>query len=819
MTFADLQHDFAEAVRGLRRAPGFTLVLTLTLAVGLGGSLATISVMDRVLFRPPGGVSEPHELRRIGREFRPRELSARGSVGVLLPTWMTSEDLSYPDFEDFVEASRGSASLAFYSAATRRLGTEGASVTIEFVGRGYFAVVGVRPLFGRFFTDDETKPQSPTVDPLVLSASFWRREFGGDSSVLGRVVVLSGRSFTVVGIAQPDFRGMDLNPTDVWAPVGSSLSPGTGDGGSIHSRNRRGFDVVARLERGEWPELLTRLTARHRDGLRSEPGADTAARVIAMPLRNALEAGDYGPLAARNASLAVRLAFVAIAVLVVSILHGAIMLSLRALHRRREIAIRLALGMPGTRLVLHHVLEAVSVAALAGGVAVLIGWWGATVLDARVLTGLRPAAVVMDVRLIAIALLLVAAVFAVTGLVPALTSRGISPTALRSDGVAGDAGDSPLRRHLVAAETAACVALVMLAALSLRSLQRVARADFGFDGDRLITFSGPLGVDVSPLRERISALPFVESASVGGGLSGGGTSASFAIPERDPIPDSLKPVSDLVANNYFRTVGARLLLGRTLEETDVAGAQNVAVVTRNMAARFWPNGRVLGQCILDVSNQSSCRFVVGVIEDIRWGPGVPTVPRYFVPGAQAGYERSRIMLIRTRQPALASDAASIEQLARHEWAGLFPRPRAIRVVDALQPQLAPLRAASTLFLAFGILALISAAGGIYGMISYFVSRRTREIGIRIALGASASAVARLVARWALAPLVVGVAIGVIGALAGGQLIAAFLFETAGYDPLILGGAIALVFVAALAAAFNPARRAAILDPSVALRHD
>jgi predicted permease len=807
MRLADLQRDLVDAMRGLRRAPGFTLVMVLTLGVGLGGSLATISVMDRVMFRPPSGVSEPHELRRIFREFRPR--------GRLNPvTW----DLSYPDFEDLAEAGSGRATVALYSATTRRVGTDGPAVSIEFVGRGYFSVLGVRPLRGRFFTAEETRPLSPAVDPLVLSAAYWRRELGGDSSALGRTVTLSGRAFTVVGIAQTDFRGMDLNPTDVWAPVGSSLAPGTGEGGSINARGNSGWSVVARLESGEWPDLLSRFTDRLRESYRSEPWPDTAARVIAGPLIDSRDASAHGPLAVRNASIALRLAFVAVAVLVVSILHGAIMLSLRALHRRREIAIRLALGMPRARLALHHGLEALSVAVMAGGVAVLLGWWGATVLDARVLSSLRPAAVVMDGRMIGLALLLVAATFAVTGMVPALTSRGISPASLRSDGVAGDAGDSRLRQYLVAAETAACVALVMLAALSLRSLQRIAKADFGFDGDRLIEFSGPFGTDARAFRERVAVLPFVESASVGGYLSTG-SSTHFAIAGRDSIPESLKPRASVVANDYLRTLGARLLDGRVFAESDVAGAKNVVVITRSMVARFWPDASPLGQCVMAFSRQPICRYVVGVIEDVRWGPGDANPPRYFIPDAQLGASGSRIMLVRTRQPANATDAATIEQLARNEWASLTPRPRAVRVVDALQPQLTPLRAASTLFLVFGVLALVSAAGGIYGLISYLVSRRTREIGIRIALGATASAVARLMARWAFTPLVVGVAIGVFGALAGGRLIAAFLFETAGFDPFILTGAITLVFVAAFAAAFAPTRRATTLDPAAALRHD
>jgi putative ABC transport system permease protein len=804
MSFADLHHDLLEALRGLRRAPVFTFVVTLTLAIGVGGALATISVMDRVLFRPPAGVSKPQELRRLYIEFRPQ-----GRPNTF------NRKLSYPDFEDLAEVGKGRASLSLYSAGLKPLGTGGPAVRVEFVGRGYFSLLGVRPFLGRFFTAEETRPSSPAVDPLVISTAFWHRQFGDDSAALGRTVILSGRSFMVVGIAQPDFRGMDLNPTDVWVPIGS-VAPGTGEPFSFNDRGRGGWSVVARLERGAWPELLASYSTRLREVQYPPALADTAGRVVARPLIDPW--GDVGRWVGerRNAALAVRLAFVATAVLVVAILHGAIMLSLRALHRRREIAIRLALGMPRRRLVLHHVLEAVGVAAMAGVFAVLLGWWGATVLDARVLSSLRPAAVVMDGRLITMALLLLLVALAVTGFVPALTSRAISPTALRAEGVAGDAGDGALRQYLVVAETAACVALVMLAALSLRSLQRIEKADFGFDGDRLIELSGPLGVDVSPLRERVLALPFVESASVGDYLSTA-SRTPFAIPERDPIPDSLAPRASIVANDYLRTAGARLLYGRTLAETDVVGGQRVVVITRSMAARFWTDANPLGKCVQVFRKGAPCRYVVGVIEDIRWGPEEPASPRYFVPNAQAGGEGSRLMLIRTRKPALATDAATIEQMARGEWVHNHPRATAMRLIDELRPRLAPLQAAATLFLIFGVLALVSAASGVYGLVSYLVSRRTREIGIRIALGASTCEVARVLAGWAFAPFVVGVGLGVFGAVAGGRLIAAFLFETAGYDPVMLGAAIAVVIIAALAAAVAPARRAVTLDPAASLR--
>lgn len=807
MTFADIQRDLIHALRGLRRAPGFTVLVTTTLGVGVGGAVATFSVLDRVLFRPPEGVRAPDAVRRIYRQHRFPGIAT-----------ITTSSLSYPDFADLAAAARDRAVLAGYGTVGRRLGTEGSLVRVSFVTRDYFSLLDVRPLRGRLFTPDETRPISPAVHPAVLSATLWHREFGGDSSVIGRTVLLSGRAYTVVGIAPSGFRGLDHNPVDAWAPIGSvEMGP---EGGTLSDRGRFGWEVIARMESGAWTDLTALLTVQLRESQRGEPWADSAARVITTPLLD-----PWGPvlrptLERRNASLAVRLVFVSIAVMLVAVLHGAIMLSLRAVHRRREIAIRLAFGMSRLRLVMYHAVEAACVAFLAGGVAALLGWWGASVLDARVLSTLRPAELGLDGRLMMMTMLLSVLVLVMTGLMPALTSRRISPMSLRADGLAGDAAGSTLRASLVAAQTAGCVALVMLAGVSLRSLQRIAVADFGYDGAHLVTFAGPLGSNALGVRDAIASLPFVAAVSAMTSESpADGMWGRFAIPERPAIPDSLVPTYNVVDAEFLSLAGIRLEAGRGLSATDVAGAQNVVVITRAMADLFWPDASPLGQCVLVMGNFTTCRYVVGVVVDVRKAIGEPVRPQIFAPIAQAGEFPTRHLLIRTRRPAIAADAAEIERATQPAFAGYQGRAHARRVVDALEPELAPLRAASTLFLVFGVLALVSAAGGVYGLISYHVSRRTREIGIRMALGASAPDVARIVARWVATPFAIGIVTGTAAALAGGRLIAAFLFETSAYDPLILSGVTAVVCVAAGAAAIGPAWRAARIDPAAALRHD
>jgi putative ABC transport system permease protein len=241
-----------------------------------------------------------------------------------------------------------------------------------------------------------------------------------------------------------------------------------------------------------------------------------------------------------------------------------------------------------------------------------------------------------------------------------------------------------------------------------------------------------------------------------------------------------------------------------------------------MADRFWPGQSPLGRCVLVLGDFSTCRYIIGVVEDFHWDLSAPARPQFFVLDAQTGSRGGRFVLIRTRERATAADVAAIEwaaQTAYNDRFGTGRRPRATRVMDALAPQLAPLRAASTLFLVFGVLALIAAAGGVYGLISYEVSRRTRELGVRMALGAASPDIARVVAGWVATPFVIGILVGTAGALAGGELVAAYLFETVGYDPAVFAGVIVVVVLTAVAGAAAPARRAATLDPAAALRAD
>jgi predicted permease len=812
-----MMRGLLHVLRGLRRTPGFTFVVVCVLAVGIGGTVATLSVADRVLFRPPEGLSDPMQVRRLFVQERDRRSST-----------VNTGHLSYPDFQDLATDVHGRAVLASYAPMhNQRLGSSETLVSVAFVSRDYFLAVGVRPARGRFFTPEETEQIPPAINPAVLSTGLWRREFGADSSVLGRVVSIRGVPFTIVGITPPGFVGLDLRPIDVWAPTGSLVPMavgGEGGRGSLYNRGVRGFSVIARLESERWRDLTDRLTATYRQSQRSEAWADSAAQVISTPLRDLLgpSTGSYSQIEVRNGSLAVRLVFVAIAVLMVSVLNGAIMLALRGVQRRREISIRLALGMPRAHLVQLHALEAACIAALAGAAAVVIGWWGATLLNKRILTTLPSAGAAVDGRMLVAAMLATGVVLLATAALPVLLSWQMSPAALRQDELAAGAADSKLRVSLVAAQTAACVALVMLAGLSLRSLQRIATADFGFDGDRLVQLEAPLGENARDLHAAVQRLPGVEAATLAGdGLAASATSG-FAIPDRGTIADSLVPVSRIVGQDYLETAGARVLEGRGFREQDVAGAQNVVVITRSMADRFWPGQSPLNRCVLILGDFSTCRYIVGVVEDFHWDISAPARPQYFVLDAQTAFRGGRFVLIRTRERATAADVTAIEratQSAYNDRFGTGRRPRAIRVADALEPQLAPLRAASTLFLVFGVLALIAAAGGVYGLISYQVSRRTRELGLRMALGAAPTDIARVVAGWVTTPFVIGIVVGTAGALAGGRLVAAYLFETVGYDPSIFAGVLAVVAITVIAGAAAPALRATTLDPAAALRAD
>jgi predicted permease len=805
-----LRQDIAYAVRGLRRAPVFSATIVLTIVIGVAGNLTTFAVLDRLLFQSPPGVTAPSQLRRL--------IAHEQIVGRSAQDW---EVFSFPDWRDLAASVSGVAAVEGYSTVRDRvLGDDGQRVNMAYITEAFLPLLGVHPARGRFFTAEESGLFPNPIRPVVVSFELWNRAFGRDSAILGRRIMLSGTSFVVVGVAPQGFQGLDLDPVDLWAPLAARATAGRVVEGSSWATNRdsRFLNLIARLgPNQDWDGVLGRLTLRYATTSRSFAVVDSSARISAAPLLEARGSSYLGPLRERSISLATRLGLVSLSVLFVTALNVATLLLMRTVRRRHEIAVRLALGMSRRRLFFQLVVESLLLAGVAGVFSVLVGWWGSRLLRVTLLSTIRWPASGIEPRLVIMAGVLVAIVGLGAGLAPMLGARRFSANALRLDASSSDPTGSRLRASLLGLQTALCVLLIAFAGAFLQSLRAITVTNLGFDADRLISVVERPGSDPQDLAAAIQALPSVASVAIStSDVQPDRERGRFAIRGEAPPPDSLVPSHNRVGHGYFETVGLTMVRGRPFTARDVVGSDPVVVITESAARTLWHGRDPMGDCIFAVGDFATCRRVVGIVRDVRWQLAGAPIPHLYLPLAQFQGGPGRYLLIRTRRPAQATDAAEIESVLRG-IRGTTQRPTVSITREMLEPQIKPLRAASTLLLAFGILALILAGSGVYGLMSSEISQRTRELGVRMALGAGPRDVVRVVLRSAVRILAIGIAAGLVGVVLGGRVITAFLFKTSPYDPILLGLVVVTTIVASLVAMLVPAFRAARLDPSVALR--
>ena len=801
-----LQQDVAYAVRGFLRSPAFTATVVLSILIGVAGNVTTFAVLDRLLFQSPSGVVEPDGLLRIhAREVRPAQPVHDWGV------------FSFPDFEDLATSVKGAAVVEGYSTARDRIvGDDGPHVAMSYVTSGLFSLLGVQPVRGRFFTPEENAVNSQAVPPVVLSFDFWTRVIGADSAIIGRRLTVSGSTFVVVGIAPSGFQGVDLEPVDLWVPL-SARGPSADDrSGWATNRDSRFLSLLVRLGPDQnWDRVLSRLSAQYSH---SQQGAVSSAQILSDPLLEARGSQSLGPIRDRSVSLATRLFAVALSVLLVTALNVAALLLMRAIRRRHEIAVRLALGMSRWRLASQLIVESMVLATAAGAASVVVGWWGSTLLRTTLLSTIRWPASGVDHRIVIMSAVLAVAIGLGAGLVPVLAARRYSSNALKLDTSSIDRRGSRLRGALLGLQTAVCVVLITFAGSFLQSLRNITDTNLGFDADKLIMIVGRIGgaSAAQDIAEAIQSQPFVASvANAMADVAPDRARGKFAIRGQPPVPDALIPSHNLVSANYFSTVGLTMVRGRPISADDVAGSEPVVVITESMAQAFWPGRDPLGECVFAVGDTGTCRRVVGVVRDVRWQLAGAALPHFYLPLAQFRGDAGRYWLVRTRAGVKPDDVAEIERIARGFDA--VSRPGVSVVRELLAPQIKPLRAASTLLLVFGLLALFLAGSGVYGLVTSEMSQRTRELGVRMALGAETRDVVRLVLASGSRVLAVGIVGGLVGAVLSGRVIAAFLFNTSPYDPLVIGVVVVITTVTSLAAMAVPGLRAARLDPVAALR--
>jgi macrolide transport system ATP-binding/permease protein len=831
---SDLAQDVRYGLRTLRRAPGYTAAAVLTLALGVGANSAIFSLVNATLLqRLPA--RDPQRLAGVRTE--------------------NSSVFSYPEYADLRDHQTAFDGLVASGAITASLNADGQTDLVRgvIVTGNYFQVLGVGPALGRVLQPSDDR--APGAHPVaVISHGLWRRRFGGRPDIVGHEVLLNGHRFTIVGVTSPEFDGAPLGViTDLFVPMmmQATMRPPRGgysgdmDPDLLQSRNRRWLFLMGRLK-PEMSAVQAQATLAPLGTSLAQAAAPgtPARRFIVWPA-----AGGDPERRAQLVPVAALLLSVVGAVLLLACANVANLSLSRGAARGREIAIRLAIGASRGRLVRQLLTESVLIAVAGGGLGFLLGYGAVAALRAAPLPAGAPPLTVrfVDVRVLGFTLAVSILAGVIFGLAPAL---GAARTALVPALKDGRAAADPrgrrldLRGGLVIGQTALSLLLLVAAGLFLRSLQRTQAIRPGFDADRLVVTL--LQIDLlrytrdqgrefyRQVIEDVRALPGVESAGVArvAVLAGGGRSSSLHIEGRSGPVDEVRsegggPVrgTDVVNVNvvdagYFETMGIPLVSGRGFGEEDGATAPPAAIVNEAFARVHFPQGTggdVPSPRISLDGPRGPWRAVVGVFRDSKYRTLTePPTPTVYLPLAQ-NHETGVFLYVR----AARDPASLVPSLRRTVWSREpnLPLPEVQPVMDMIGGSLYAARMGAMLLSVFGGLALLLSAIGVYGVMAFSVARRTREIGVRMALGAHRGTVLRLVVADGMRLVAAGALLGLAGALAGGRWLESFLYGISSVDGMTYAGVALLLGLVALIACLIPARRAASVDPLVALRSE
>jgi predicted permease len=814
----DARRDLGHAARLLRRDPLFALTAVLSLAIGIGANTTIFTVANAVLFRPPAGVAAPERLVDIGTR------TPGGGFG----------NSSYPNYLDFRQRTTTLEGVYAYSLFPQAMsfGSGGTAGTERIFGTlvsgNYFSLLGAAPAAGRLFSGDEAdQPGSNSV--VVLSHRFWTRRFNRDPAIIGRTVAVNGRPLTVLGVAAEGFQGTGIRAGDAWVPVSAFAIAS-----SLTNRASAWLLAGGRVK----PGIPARQAAAELDAI----GRALAAEYPEENRGIGLVAETSSPVPGSRLPVAIFFAFlmaIAALVLVIASANLAGVLLARASARRQEIAVRLAMGAGRARLVRQLLAETLMLFSL-GGVAGLALARGLT----SGLVSLLPAlpfpvdvSLALDVRavLFTAGLALVAAVL--SGLVPALqASKADVVSALKGDAFA-PAGVR-LRHAFVIAQVAFSILLVVVAGLFVRALQAAGAGDPGFDphGVELASLdlalagytstTGPRFID--ELADRLRALPDVQRASVAAVLPGGFETQRRRIAVPGVAPPDGRRFFDVDWNNvapaYFSTLAIPLVAGRDFTAADRDGTQPVVIVGEGTARQFWPGQDAVGKhVILQPSGAGgrgqnpSTLLIVGVARDVKASTLIDGLSQSLVyaPLQQQYLARVTLVARTTHGQRIADEIRSLVTSLNPN----LPIVTSQTLEDAAALGLVPQRVVVSVAGGLGLIGALLASIGIYGIAAYAVARRTREVGIRIALGARRADVVAMVLHQGIRLAVIGSAIGLVLAAGASRALVVFLFGVSPLDPVIFGGAAAMFTCVGLAACYLPARRASRIDPLTALRYE
>ena len=808
-----LRQDLAYALRTFRRWPAFTAVAVLTLGLGIGANTAIFSVVDGVLLRP-----------------LPFPAADR-----LLLVWERNEDLrlpymyaSPPNLADWDQGATTFEAIGGYTTRdfTARLGGEPERMAGARITANLFSLVGVTPLVGRGFTADEDRPNGPRV--LLLGYDLWQRRFGGRPGVVGKTVVVNDLPHEIVGVMPRDFRfpppivlesSLTEPPAGFWVPLAYDLADGQRGAHHITALGRLAPGATAEQAENEMRGIAARLA-------RAYPDTNAGWDVTLVPLVE-------GVVRNVRPALLVLLGAVGFVLLQASV-NVANLLMTRAVSRQREMAIRASLGAGRGRLVRQLLTENLLVALAGGAVGLLVAAWGVRTLVALAPPGLpRLDEVGLNPRVLLFTLVVSAAAGLLFGLVPALQVRPARLSEwLRDRDSSGERRQSRLFRHaLVVVEVAVALVLLVGAGLLVRSFEALRRVDPGFAPARVLTLRAamPQGSFGEPERrvafvtdaiDRLRAVPAVESVGVTSEVplvhDRQGTSL-WREGEAPPTGPGDRVVNwTIVGPAYFATMGIPIIEGRDFSASDRTDSAPVILVDEAVARSWFSGENPIGQRVFFGANSGTAREIVGVVGRERHeGLASDPNPGVYLPYLQWPSSFEVSFVVRTATTAAGAAAAA---RAAIRAAGASVPINGVQTLDqVLADATAEPRFSALLVGVFALAALALAALGIYGVMSYTVSRRTREIGVRMALGARPAEIQRLVVGQAMALAAAGMALGAAGAVALGRTLASLLFQVTPADPTTFAVALVTLAAVALAACYLPARRATRVDPMVALR--
>jgi predicted permease len=807
-TIDGLEQDFRYAARGLRRDPFFTLFAIATLALGIGANAAMYGIVDRLLLRGPDYVDDPRRVVRfVLTATRPNRRELRTS------------ELGYVSYLSMRQATHLFDGVAAYTEDPYRLGRGQSAriVTAGYATADFFPLLGVRAARGRFFSPDEDRT-SGAEKVVVLGDGLWRSQFGADPQVVGQTMQLANGPYTIIGVAPRGFTGVELSRVDLWMPMTLRSAPVTKNWTS--SWNAQWLTVVGRLKSGASVEKAGEdATAAHRAAYDGTSKVIAGARFLVAPIGFTDQGRESTEVAVSRWLLGVT-----VVVLLIACTNVANLLLARAIRRRREIAVLLALGAARWRLARFFLIESLLVAS-GGGLAALAVATGVTSLvRMSLLSEIEWTSSPVSGRILLVTLAVTLFVGVVVGLAPAVHAARRSLIDALKAGAQSGGGRMRLGMWPTVLQATLTAALLVGAGLFMRSLQRARSLPLGFDADRVfvaeIGFASlgdnPDQINAARARriqiyaralESVQRLPDVDRAALAvGSPFGNAFTPDLFVPGWDSLPKLGG------GGPYISAVTS----GRIFTAAEGAGTEPVAIVNATMAKTLWPGNEALEQCLHVGADSAPCARVVGIVEDAHRNQlrELPAM-QYYIPFGQESGFGGTVLMVRPR-----GELAPVAPLIQKSVSSLDAMVEAVRVrplQQSIDPLIRPWRLGATIFALGGGLALLVAALGLYSVMSYVVAQRTHEVGVRIALGAGAWQIVRLIVGQSVAMALAGIALGIGIALFAGRFMEGLLFNTSPRDPAVLTVTSLTLVAVAVLASMVPALRAKRVDPIRALK--